>query len=96
MKRVLVIFAVAMCVVGAHATCVELSRRYTSCKAGYYLDSGQCIQCPSAEFMATGSTVTSANNNSNGITDCYLPSGVYTDAGGTFETGKSGENCPHR
>lgn len=94
MNRTLIIFTVVtMCVGAAYAACVEELRTYTSCKSGYYLKSGNCIKCPSAESMATGSTVTSANGNSNGISDCYLPSGVYTDSTGTYDTGG---NCMHR
>lgn len=52
---------------------------YTSftCAAGYYKTSTECKECPSPG--------TSDNNNSNGITDCYIPAGTTgSDSTGSF------------
>lgn len=65
----------------AHAACTAESLTYTACKSGYYLRAigsfTACQACPSSG--------TSANPNSGGITDCYLPSGTTgSDTTGTF------------
>lgn len=51
----------------AYADCVETTKTYTSCNAGYYLSSGDCKICPGPG--------TSATDNANDITSCYVPSG---------------------
>ncbi len=65
----------------ARAACTAGIPTYTACKPGYYLRAigsfTACQACPSSG--------TSANLNSGGITDCYLPSGTTgSDTTGTF------------
>lgn len=56
----------------------------SSCNAGYYLASGSCTACP------TVAGVTTANNNTSGITSCCTTTGG-TDTTGTY--GYTGSCC---
>jgi len=63
----------------AHAACVAI-KTYTACNAGYYLQTltDSCLSCPDSGV--------SADDNTGGITDCYLPSGTTgSDTTGTYE-----------
>ncbi len=62
----------------AYAACVANPISYTACKAGYYLENGQCLPCPDGG--------TSADRNKTGKTACYLPSGTQkSDSTGDFQ-----------
>lgn len=66
----------------ANAACVANSKRYTSCKPGYYLSAQNCYRCP--KDNTTGVTGTSSDKNTSGLSSCYLPSGT----GGTDTSGR--------
>ncbi|HIS70872.1 MAG TPA: hypothetical protein IAD02_02680 [Candidatus Enterousia intestinigallinarum] len=78
MKRILFFTACGLVIMrGANAACTVTGTVYSSCKPGYYLSSNNCIACPNGG--------TSADKNSGGITDCYLPSGTTgSDSTGNF------------
>lgn len=68
---------------GAYADCTVSGTKYYACKPGYYLSSGNCVRCPNS-----GTTV---DNNTGGITSCYIPSGTTgSDGTGSF---KYTSNC---
>lgn len=77
---------------GGETGCVATTKEYTSCNAGYYLTKSllagegmTCKRCPSYKD-GNGNTAygTTASNNKNGVTSCYIPSGsTFSD-----ETGK--------
>lgn len=63
-------------------TCTTDTKTYTACKPGYYLILGSCRRCPASNGVY-GTTV---DNNTNGITSCYLPSGTTgSDTYGDYE-----------
>ena len=80
MKRILLIVVLGLNLHGAFAACEQESRVYNSCKPGYYLDSGDCVRCPSSGGVY-GTTV---DKNTGGITSCYIPSGnSFSDTSGS-------------
>ena len=75
------------CIGGVWAACEETGTVYTACKPGYYLDSGDCVRCPSSGGVY-GTTV---DKNTGGITSCYIPSGnSFSDSSGS---GTYSGNC---
>ena len=89
MKKIL--FFAAVAIVGipnmTHAACTANGTTYYACKPGYYLASGNCVRCPSSG----GVYGTTPDNNTGGITSCYIPSGNSgSDATGSFTYT---ENC---
>lgn len=65
----------------AYAECTTGAKTYTACKPGYYLSYGDCVRCPSSGGVY-GTTV---DNNTGGITSCYLPSGTTgSDSTGSY------------
>lgn len=79
-----VVFIIAIMFAGAaHAECIATGTIYTACKPGYYLENDYCYACPNGG--------TSADKNTGGITDCYLPAGqVYSDTAGEWSYS---DNC---
>lgn len=90
MKRniIFIIGIILMASQNANALCVSAGKSYTACKPGYYLTEttelisqttlGTCISCPESG--------TSADENSDDITSCYLPSGTTgSDITGSYE-----------
>ncbi len=71
---------------GAFGACTSQTV-YVACKPGFYLESGDCKQCPPSGSVY-GTTV---DNNTGDITSCYLPAGTAfsCDTG----SGTYGENC---
>lgn len=66
--------------ISAHAACTAETKTYTSCKPGYYLENGACLECPSSG----GTAGQSADKNDTGITACYIPSGsTFSDTTGS-------------
>lgn len=82
MKKIFIICTFIVLSVGhAQGACEATTKTYTSCKPGYYLSSGTCMRCPSSG----GAYGTSADRNTGGITECYLPSGTTgSDSSGSF------------
>ncbi len=79
MKKVIILVPLLgiMLAFNANAACTADAKTYTACKTGYYLSGGTCYSCPSGG--------TSADQNSGGITDCYLPSGTTgSDSTGSY------------
>lgn len=81
MKKILFCAAIAAIfdINVARAACTANTTKYYACKPGYYLSSGNCYRCPSSGGVY-GTTV---DNNTGGITSCYIPSGT----GGSDSTG---------
>lgn len=66
-----------------YAACTANAKTYTACKPGYYLSGGKCSRCPSSG----GTYGTTVDNNTGGITSCYIPSGTSfsdTTGAGTY------------
>jgi hypothetical protein len=71
-----------------------------SCKPGYYLSNGTCLECPErrddkGNIINPG--ITSADKNTVGITACYQQTGgtyEYSDNTGTFILSGTGK-CSH-
>lgn len=81
MKKTFVLLAMIVPVFNADADCTAGAKTYTACKPGYYLSGTSCMRCPSSG----GVFGTTADNNTGGITSCYLPSGTTgSDATGSF------------
>lgn len=83
MKKIIMCAATIAALSGtsAYAACTATTKTYTACKPGYYLSSGDCLRCPSSG----GVYGTSADNNTGGITSCYIPSGnTGSDTTGSF------------
>lgn len=78
-KIILVAVAVSVMAPQCYAACTANAKTYTACKPGYYLNSGKCTRCPSS-----GETYgTTVDNNTGGITSCYIPSGTsFSDTSG--------------
>lgn len=71
MKKILFALWVGLCVSSVYAdTCAVSSTTY-SCYTGYYLSGTSCVRCPSSGGVY-GTTV---DQNTGGITSCYLPAG---------------------
>lgn len=85
------IFTIIICT-NAHAnTCQTTNDDYYACKPGYYLNSGDCAQCPVWSGVYTNASRTTAvrgtskDSNTDSITSCYIPAtGPYYDSTGTF------------
>ncbi len=62
----------------------------SNCNAGYYRSGNSCLGCPSVSGLYTDSALktvaksTSLANNSGGVASCYVASGTYYDATGSF------------
>lgn len=81
MKKIFILLAIIVPVFNAYADCTAAAKTYTACKPGYYLSVDICLRCPSSG----GVYGTTADNNTGGITSCYLPSGTTgSDASGNF------------
>ncbi|MBQ8294705.1 MAG: hypothetical protein IJX89_04950 [Alphaproteobacteria bacterium] len=80
MKKLYFFAAFTICIHGgAFAECTG-ETIYVACKPGYYLESGDCKQCPPSGDVY-GTTV---DNNTGDITSCYLPSGTaFSDETGS-------------
>lgn len=81
MKKIFVLLAIIVPMFNANADCRVTTKTYTACKPGYYLSGASCVRCPSSG----GVYGTTADNNTGGITSCYLPSGTTgSDTTGNF------------
>ncbi|MCM1294318.1 MAG: hypothetical protein NC311_02035 [Muribaculaceae bacterium] len=121
MQRYLLIFMCVIELLGTanaapqSTTCIIRSV-FTSCNAGYYLSSQNCLACAAGTYKSTSGTATSCSScspwsgvyttsakttqvsatsatASTAATSCYIASGTYYDATGTFKlTG----NCAYK
>lgn len=79
-KLIMVVFVP---VFSCRAACEATTKTYTACKSGYYLNNNSCKQCPVYYNSKRG---TSADKNTNGISDCYIPGGASaSDSSGTYK-----------
>lgn len=83
MKKSILSVIMIFLATSAWGACTETGTIYTACKPGYYLENNYCYACPDGG--------TSADKNTGGITDCYLPAGqAYSDTAGEWSYS---ENC---
>lgn len=79
MQKFLIFLSACMFVSAVYADCVS-ETVYVACKPGYYLYADDCVRCPSSGGIY-GTTV---DNNTGGITSCYIPSGnSFSDTTGS-------------
>ncbi len=72
MKKIILLLFIVFSVTSAFGACAPLSKTYTACKPGYYLENGQCKRCPDVNGVY-GTTV---DRNTGDINSCYLPNGT--------------------
>ena len=83
MFKKIAFFLLTMCIINlGWADCAPEKTVYTKCKPGYYLNDETCEKCP--DTIDFDASPTSENQNTGGITDCYVPRGTYSDGIGTF------------
>ncbi|MBQ5700183.1 MAG: hypothetical protein IIV74_02735 [Alphaproteobacteria bacterium] len=81
MKKIFFILVMCMNCGALYAECTANAPIYVSCKPGYYLENGNCVQCPKSDLA--GIYGTSADKNTGDKTSCYIPAGTtFSDATG--------------